>query len=147
MVYSADLRERDAETAEDAAVSAISEVKFVSSVSVVRHQTVEQAQNAANAAQAAGAFVGNVGIVVSVGNVISYQSPINVDTSIWRRQWHSENAAAMAAAGQMLMCGGVERGFAVGKPLHHPHRYDKRFEGRMGYILEEHFVTLWRGWH
>ena len=31
-------------------------------------------------------------------------------------------------------------------PYRTPDLYFKGYENRMGYILEEHFVTLWRGW-
>jgi len=44
---------------------------------------------------------------------------------------------------RMLSCGGI-RGFGSAKPVHNPHRYGIRFGNGMGYILEEHFVTLWR---
>ena len=49
-------------------------------------------------------------------------------------------AAAMGAPKRsMLRCDGQQECC--------PYKKHKRYEEQMGYILEEHLVTLWQGWH
>ena len=53
---------------------------------------------------------------------------------------------ARFASRKMLRCADA-RGLSAPNPYNFAHRHHKGCKGQMGYILEEHFVTLWRGWH
>ena len=54
---------------------------------------------------------------------------------------------AYCARGWMLSCARTWSGRVCDPPLQKPYDYGSRYAKGMGYILEDHFVTLWRCWH
>ena len=72
---------------------------------------------------------------------------------LWRRRSAINEMMLLQESGdgEMLRCGGIEEGLAAPNPYtissESLYNYDIRSGWRMGYILEEHFVTLSRRWH